>query len=831
MKKSVFIALPLFLLNLVFFPQSSARADVPGPPKLPGPGDVIDWDNSGPGVSRPSAFQREFFEGLEVFDQAYAQLQAEQQSKAERWEDLANRVFLPYTTMAPDGEDGPFIMRGRLIHAECLLFAAVGRMRRDQRSEALSHYRKGVHLLRKIVLLHRTYRDLGYPDLKELPHYRKQQVVVRGREEKALHPFAGYETIGTGLVPGGAYASSGGQEVRSYVSGSVLYGPYRTIDVLQAEIESDYSAIHHVRNQRTTQTLAAPRDLSSLEQKSTDLTAMDLLADFCPWGVDLYLLMEEAGLTDDLDYRILRPFAGYDPGFAEELAVGLSQLPAWVLGRPVGPREKSPPPVIGEVVLEPYQVPKHIRDEMGVIIGDGQEGFLDAARQKPIKWAWVEDEPTCTAWFFSPTVFDWQPSDYLRMWFTTVKLYFNPAGTVVDEVIAGLHNAIGAIYGTDSDIHFVAKVFVEANDKGFYTTDSIKEGKWLSSAGATRKLAGYGFQAAEANLREGLYGHRGLDPRKLSVGKTYNGQPVPPIVIRADVCGYEKLPDDHYPRAVQAIRFYLLFPENIANVGPEQGYDLGPESAVGIRPLHRAKQYLEEQRRAESGGGPEPVRKLAWESLPAPLAELAALTVVTDFSPKRQILEFKLNAEAREIISKREDHVYAELWAENEGGATRYARARLARGFPGFRFNLYSRNNPAGKAEFDQLVKTLTDADEEAFGVSLDAPSWGTEDSTHVERAPVPASWGQKAPTILAVVRNHYQLKLTSEDQNVSKNYDVNLDRGRKSQREITGRVSQPQSGILALDYSPDLEILELRVRKGEGVIPGNASGAANSGR
>jgi len=647
-------------------------------PRFLGPNSGVDWEKSGPDVSRPNAFQMEFFRKLESFDQAYFQWQTKKEVNAQRWEDLANQVFGEYENIPPDGENAPFILRGKLIKGECLLFAAVDHMKNNRKEEALVDYRKGIRLLQKVILLEDVFRTIHNIQLGQLPDYRKQEVVVQGKKSKSIHPYAGYETISTGVR---LVQSAKGQEISSVASGN----NYRTIDVLQEELRKDLEFSQGSSNMSSipSHTGSPPQSIRSHYQKSTVGTTRDLLSDFCPWGLEMFFLMEQAGLINGLDFRILRPFAGNIPTIGEKFIGGLKQLPELIMGSPVNSQDEIPP-VISELVLRPPQIPKHINDEMNMIIGDGKEGYLDTFKKRPIKWAWVEKEPTYTIWYVSPTVFDWQPSDYLWLWFTAVKLYFSPGGTVVDEVLSGLLNSIGSIYGQDSDIYITAKVFVEANDKGFLATEAIEKGEWLSSAAVTRKVASFAFNAAEEQMRKDLY--EGIDPRKFSLGKTYNGGPIPPIIIRADVCGFEQVPDDKYPRAVQAVRFYLLYPENIAHKGPYQGYDLSNESLGGMSALRRGGAYLAEQSRFKADStAPEPVRKLAWNRLPDPLA---AFDIVTDFSPKKQFFVFHLTKEVSKAISN-DDNIHAELWTIGPENAKRCVKTTLEQGKQRFSFELF----------------------------------------------------------------------------------------------------------------------------------------------
>ncbi|MBN2437036.1 MAG: hypothetical protein JXL20_00370 [Deltaproteobacteria bacterium] len=779
--------------------------------RFQGPDSDIDWERSGPDVFRPNAFQIEFFKRLEIFDRAYFLWQTKKQANAEGWENLATRVFGEYERMTPEGENGPFILRGKLIAGECLLFAAVDHMKRNRKNEALENYRKGLHLLQKVILLENTYRVLSNTALNELPHYRQQEVVLSYQEKKVIHPYAGYETIGTGAR---VAQHAKGLEISCIASGE----NYSTVDVLQDELRKDlefFQNFAQTKERLMPRGISRPQSIKLYHQKSTTDTARDLLSDFCPWGLEMFFLMEQAGLTKGLDFRILRPFAGIVPTTGEKFIAGLKQIPDLIMGRPLDPQDEIPP-VISEQVLRPPQIPKHIHDEMHLIIGDRKNGFLDTLRKRPIKWAWVEKEPAYTLWYVSPTVFDWQASDYLWLWFTALRMSLNPVDVVIDEVLAGLLNSITAFgeeYG-ETDIYCILNISVEANDKGFLTTDAFKKGEWLSSASVMRKLAGFAFHAAEDQMKQDLY--EGIDPRKFSLGSTYNGGPIPPIMIRADVCGFEQVPDDKYPRTVQAVRFYLLYPENIAHKGPYQGYDLSDQHLGGLSPLYRGTEYLAEQNRSRADEVVhEPVRKLAWNRLPDPLA---AFDVVNDFSPMRQELTFRLAEKASRAIANYYDGVDAELWTAGAGENVRYAGTTIKPGQKTFSLELYHKDVPGAGAAFEGII----------------APpimSGGSIPAGYIERHQQEIEKRRKASgtgmfrIALVDVKNRYQLKLTLNGKAISRTYDVNLDRGRKGQRNITGKVSWPNSGVLALEYSPHLEILELNVKKGKGVISGGIQG------
>lgn len=803
------IVVALFSQVLSGLPQ--AWAVEPELSRFAGTDGLVDWEKAGPKVSRPNAFQIEFFRKLESFDQAYFQWQAKKVVNAQQWEKLANNVFGKYENMPLEGENGPFILRGKLIKGECFLFAAVDQMKNNQKAEALKNYRKGLRLLQTVVMLEDVIWTVNNIKLGELPDYRKQEVSVLHKKNQVIHPYAGYETIGTGVrwVQG---VTAGLQEIKSVASGN----NYRTIDVLQEGLRKHLEFVQSMTNIRSTSIPShggsPPQSIRSYHQKSTVETARDLLSDFCPWGLEMFFLMEQAGLSKDLDFRILRPFSGYTPTLGEKFIKGLKQFPDAVMGRPVESQDKIPP-VISELVLkppQPPQIPKHIFNEMNLIIGAEGKGYLDTFKKRPIKWEWVEKEPTYTIWYISPTVFDWQPSDYLWMWFTAVKLYFSPAGAILDEVISQLTNSIGSIYGQKSDIYFTAKVFVEANDKGFLATNFIEKGEWLSAAAVTRKVASFAFSAVEEQMRKDRF--EGIDPRKFSLGKTYNGGAIPPIIIRSDVFGFEQVPDDEYPRTVQAVRFYLLHPENIAHKGPYQEYDLSNASSPGgMSALYRREQYLLEQRRFQAGGTtPEPVRKLAWNRLPD---DLAAFEIVTDFAPKKQIIKVPLSEDTTQTLLKTEG-VRVQLWSSSLQKSELCINMPISGKQRIFSMELYNKKVPESRIEYGRKAP--------AYPPPADLSSGPPDPAELQDYYKARDSYLRDKNHCLFNIKNQYILKFVQNDKVIDV-FTVIFNRGRKNQRKITGKISSPEVGVVVLDYDPPIKIKKVEVEKGR-IVPGKQS-------
>jgi len=62
---------------------------------------------------------------------------------------------------------------------------------------------------------------------------------------------------------------------------------------------------------------------------------------------------------------------------------------------------------------------------------------------------------------------------------------------------------------------------------------------------------------------------------------------------------------------------------------------------------------------------------------------------------------------------------------------------------------------------------------------------------------------------IFSEPRTQYTLRIRSGGTELGE-HQVILDRGRKRQREITGALLMPETGVIRLDYQPEIEILTL---------------------
>ena len=744
----------------------------------------------------PTAGERATIRLFERFDEMYARRQNNNADYLNQWVSLAEELTSTRVALGLHHNLGlRFQLRATLIAGQCYLFASQDYFAQDD-PQFLSFYEKGITTLEALLNesdgIHATGYIQEWDDLDHnfLPNYSHHGEIRQSQDGyyTHLHPLTGRETIGTGI-----------EHHSSYRDRRVTYDrrSYTDLSGFSDDIRSDFIGRRRIR------------------QFSTAETARYFLAEFCPWGVQTYFFLKEAGLTNDLDMRILRPFSGQSAFVTEQSLEILRSLSDLVMGSPsdsnTGIRS-----LISESVLRPPRIPKHIHDEMQTIIGDRSQGFLDTLRRNPIRWAWVEPEPTYTLWYVSPALMGWQATDYLRFWFAAVRILFNPSALIADETIDVLLNVLGTACGEDSDIYFLSNVLVEANDKGFLTDGFIEKAEWLSAPAITRKIASYGFKGAESKILEGVFGRSGLDPRQFALGATYNGDAIPPIVIRSEVFGFEEVPEDEYNRTITAVRLFRFHPDNVAYTGVFRGYDLSSFSRENLSPLLRKDQYLAEQNRyGPDGGPPEVVRKWAWNKLPDPL--LHTFEIVTDFAPKTQQLIFHLSEDAIEALSGTHT-VVAELWTNDVQNPQHYATATLEEGTGSFSFLLYNRNNPDAVSAFEAGRWGLQEAGTmPTAGISL----------TDEHRARVPGISGlleeNRRRVRLVDIKNQYELRMIADGTRVVPPYKVVLLESGARQRAVTGSLTSPAPGEVVLHFSPEVDIVRLKVRTGQ-VVPSGAS-------
>ncbi len=729
----------------------------------------------------------------------------------QKWEEIEGQFLSEWESYSRQNNIGlNYYLRTVLIMGECYLFASQEYFF-DSNGKSNDAYEKGINILNQLVFIFERLTHFpmyGRSELDFLPYFfHEVEDLGQGPLDNriSLHPLAGRETFGTGIKYGGR---PGNQEDFSNLD--IAAELNSTIAFVNRRVSHKSNVYYMDLNSFLEQAKKNWKELKFLRQISTTEAARDLLSHYCPWGVDLYFLLKNAGLTKDLNFKILEPFSGYETSLLQKVIKGFKEFPDAIMGWPIESQDEIPP-LISEQVLKNHQVPQHIFDEMKQIIGgEDKKGFLDLDKKRPIEWEWVEKEPTCTIWYTSPTVFDWDSNDYLKVLFTTIKLFKDPVGFTFDEVYTGLVNSVQEISGNQSDLYITAKVAVELNDKGFLTTDFLKKGEWLSQASALRKVASYTFDAVDEQMLQDRT--EGIDPANYSMGLSYNGSSIPPIILRAEVLGFEKVADDEYPRTIKAVRFYLFYPENIANKGPFQGYDLS--NNYGNKPvksgLFRGGEYLAEQESFQNNSNAsESVRKISWNKLPkkanvterifssldgstrpgallGPIDELAAFEILTDFSPKKHKISFSLSEETQQMIANNRNLIEVELWTMD---GTKYVISRLPM-----------------LLQIEHIDMTLIHGEGKEAPISNE--EWGGNYFPYERLLNIPLQ--------IVPLKTQYYLRFKVNGQYASKTYTVNIDKGRKAQREITGKLTSPESGEIRLDFEPEIEIPFGEVTKGK---------------
>ena len=699
---------------------------------------------------------------LKIVDRTYNRWVNKNMAMPNVWLFLATDIFAPYTTMpCTDGAhgDAPFILRARLAAGVSYLYAAIGFMEAGQKQKALEVYERGLAVLEDVVRI-----GSADPDIAFLPNYTTAR--LSGRDGNYhLHPLAGLETVLTGVTDVPITMNVQGPHNRSLVTNrnaqSMLASPFMPLETYQAHLTTWY--------QDGSEEVFKDAQ-GKFKQGSTVETARFFLAEFCPWGLGMYRTLKDAGLTKDLDWRILRPFAGDEP---QDISV---------------------------LDIFPPQIPKHIVDELNLVIGDGSTGYLDLKKTKRIDWAWVGKKPTFTIKYVSPLVYERvSASERFSQAMGFVKWVFGgPVDYLVDAALGGLLDEVGKYYGKDNDIYHVSWVLVHGNDKGLLTTDFVTKRELPSITLILKKTAGAAFVALEQQIVENMY--EGIDPKSVAIGTTYNGQPIPPIMIRGDVLGFQKVPAVEYLRTIQAVRHYVLRPAAVTRKNPTLAHNL--KKNEGLEPLRRPL-YLQEQQGQTDA---EVVRKNAWQKLPTPFG---GRDYVNDFSPAYQI--FKINLPAKDFKKWTRTllpntNLYVQL---HQPGADEKNRLILNERIhePALRLVVYNMHSPQGKNGFIDADMSHTSA---TRGVTIGASQMHPKTyryfgpSDH-RRLPVDSL----ALELTNRLQTRYQLVVTKgKDGPVLARYRLVIAPGRGAARTaLTGALTVLDGGGVVLDYDAPAQL------------------------
>ena len=722
---------------------------------------VVAFGGSGAPAQDDSVLQG--LTALAAFDKTYGEWISSPTAMAEDWEKLVAGALAPFESKSgakPNVE--ALSLRCRLALGESLLFAAVDRLRSGDRRASILHYDRGVRILQEVI-------ESSRPDIDRIPDYSARESLSDGG--RRVGRLAGYESIATDLV---VIYSVFGRE--SPIPAETRYERLTTTMRLNGRhgpLESHRARLQEFLDQAARDKAGVRRDYVVRQTTSSD-AARKFLADFCPWGAEAYFCLEEAGLTGradgaGLDYRILRPFETDAPD-----------------GRPE----------VSDVVIRGAAVPASVAAEMARIVGDRSRGNLDAAGTMPIDWDWVAKEPTYVVRWVSPRFDDPTFKDRFEKALKYVGYVFGGWSGLIDEgygyleggLIEGLLKQIGESYGEDGAIYWTSSLLVSAKDAGVLTSDFLLKKDVggvlpdLSPKNLVEKLAENSFGLLDEFLRRGFY--ETVDPATLADGKTYDGRPVPPILIRADLLGFQKVPDDQYCRDLHAVRFYAFEPRAVAQANMELEYALDDRQ----RTWHsRRAAYMKEQAVA-TPGAVEPIRGRSWRALPE-----CDQNMIVDFAPKCQkfAIEFPAADFKRWTEVLPAARLVATLSTVGEGGRKETiveAPVETRK----LRLSVLNTEDPDGAAAFrDRLMGVGADD----LAPPRDDDGYGASDRD-----------GRGAASLETTRRLRSRYLLEVNDARVGQKlgaYELTLDRGRGARHTTTGRLTSPKSGVVLLSYAP----------------------------
>ncbi len=617
----------------------------------------------------PSTSEKILLKDFEVFDIKYAQRNTSYKLDGDAWSAFA-KLFATHQATLVLGKN--YYLRANLIKGECYLFASQEYYNED-RKKFLENYKKGIEALEEIVL---EVHNSDTPETDDyLPPFSK---MVRGLK---LNTYAGFESIGTGFEKG-------------FSDRNVSYSNEKHANIEQfiAYLKGYVSMVINRGGN--------PKYSSDLNQISTSNTAREFLSEFCPWGVSMFSLLEQSGFTAQLDYKILRPFAqGLDKAFHSRVPERLLNNLQWYYSNEGQPYDLlETPPLLCDLNISPAKVPQNVKSEMNEFVGihDDKEEFrfhegtFGKLPGKEIKWLTVGD-PTYNLWFVSPMIYtEWTASDYINSLFYLMTWYnggmiWGAASVVSDIAVSSVLNEFLDYMNTSMPTPCVTNFTMYAGLDQFRNSQlplggkssreilstTAREGKWVDPKGMSTTIFKWIFGQFDEMNRKTFF--NGIDPSKIEVGKTYNGDKIPPIIFVSNVSGILEVPDEEYPKTINIYRYYLMSPKH--------------ETYTVDYDLEKSNFLLKNE-------GNIPISQLQLQGVSD--KKMKAFDVVTSFAPNAQFLEFKLDPETTKLITDN-DEVELVLRATNmdietmaSGIALKYATATIKPHDESFRFELYN---------------------------------------------------------------------------------------------------------------------------------------------
>lgn len=353
------------------------------------------------------------------------------------------------------------------------------------------------------------------------------------------------------------------------------------------------------------------------QQMCSSTQARRILSSSCPWGRQVFLLLEETGVTQSpghdgkvssLDFSILDAFAEADAKYSCDLTL---------------PEER---------------VPLNIRREMQAIMGDSKAktGVLTSGgKSRKIEWHGRAVGYRLT--YVSPNIFDISRDAAVWLGFKIIAV------VLLGPKFVAAHDLLD--WSKDLAMEYVPPAAEEYFGKGsnvYHTTYVLAEGFRIANTANDyivnpdpntymKAVASMSAKALEDSELEELSDK--LSPEVFATGLTYSKSYVPPILITAELYGVEATRDYEYPRSWRILRSWKFHPEALAyKGGVARKYDLSGEV---LTRLPRAGMY--------TSGTPtqrEAIHEAVWRKLPMPFGGREYLTEII---PKGQVLSVTLD--------------------------------------------------------------------------------------------------------------------------------------------------------------------------------------------
>lgn len=336
-------------------------------------------------------------------------------------------------------------------------------------------------------------------------------------------------------------------------------------------------------------------------QPPTSNRARRLLADFCPWGYQVWATLREAGIARAIDPTVLRPFSGNDP---RHLSV---------------------------MQLRESVVPRAIRSDLDAL----RAGKFTIGGEK-FKAVWKhQSPPRYELWVASPAVHDMPLSEKFAWVVRAVKLAKGGWTDVIADELKDLALALVANVTQEQGKVYATCVVVRGVEDAGVTYNFLVGAERLSRFELGKEIIAQSLSLAEEREVQRIFGN--IDPRdswlQKTIGwpQTYVNEPMPLVLLRADFVAEKAVPDLQYRQFCHYIVYYYLDPRGLFDRIDE--YD-----------LRKVAEYAANQRSAYLAGE-EKVERATWRQLPDTPKPWGARLYVTDLTPSGQALTVKFGGE------------------------------------------------------------------------------------------------------------------------------------------------------------------------------------------